>query len=333
MDEIHPVRVVVALGGNALLRRGEPMTVENQRANVAVACEHLAPVAAEHELVISHGNGPQIGLLALEGAAYEEVPAYPLDVLGAESQGMIGYLIELELGNRLPFDRPLATLLTMIEVDPADPAFVDPSKPIGPRYSVAEAVTLERERGWTFRPDGDRLRRVVPSPAPKRIFQRRQIAWLLDAGAVVICAGGGGIPTAYRGDRLEGVEAVIDKDHASSMLARELGADVFVMATDTPAVYLGFGTDHQQAVVAAAPEALVSAHAEEFAAGSMRPKVLAACGFARSTGRPAVIGQLADIERLVAGISGTRISTDVDGVVTADPPSRAAPPLVRGAPT
>lgn len=313
------MRVVVALGGNALLRRGQAMTVENQRANVALACEHLAPVAAEHELVISHGNGPQIGLLALEGAAYEEVPVYPLDVLGAESQGMIGYLIEQELGNRLPFDRPLATLLTMIEVDPDDPAFSDPSKPIGPQYSAADAAVLERERGWTFRPDGDRLRRVVPSPAPKRIFQRRQISWLLDRGAVVICAGGGGIPTAYRGDRLEGVEAVIDKDHASGLLARDLGADVLVMATDVPAVHLGFGTDHQRSVIAADPEALVAEHADELAAGSMRPKVEAACDFARASGRPAMIGQLADIERLVAGIAGTRIATDVDGVVTADP--------------
>ena len=187
----------MALGGNALLRRGQAMTVENQRENVAVACAHLAPVAAEHELVISHGNGPQIGLLALEAVAYTPVPPYPLDVLGAESQGMIGYLIEQELGNRLPPERPLATLLTMIEVDPEDPAFGDPSKPIGPSYSAEDAAALERERGWTFRPDGDQLRRVVPSPAPLRIFEQRQIAWLLESGCVVICAGGGGIPTAY----------------------------------------------------------------------------------------------------------------------------------------
>jgi len=319
------VRVVVALGGNALLRRGQPMTVENQRTNVAIACEHLAPVAAEHQLVISHGNGPQIGLLALESAAYEAVPAYPLDVLGAESQGMIGYLIEQELGNRLPFERPLATLLTMIEVDPDDPAFAEPTKPIGPQYSTEDAAALERERGWTFRPDGEQLRRVVPSPAPKRIFQRRQISWLLERGAVVICAGGGGIPTAYRDGRLVGVEAVIDKDHASGLLARDLAADVLVMATDTPAVYLGYGTDDEHAVLAADPDALVAQHADEFAAGSMRPKVMAACDFARATGRPAVIGQLADIERLVAGIAGTRISTDVEGVVIADSHPRAEP--------
>lgn len=310
------MRLVVALGGNALLRRGEPLTIENQRANVAVACDHLAPLAAAHELVISHGNGPQIGLLALEAAAYEPVPDYPLDVLGAESQGMIGYLIEQELGNRLPFDQPLATLLTMIEVDPDDRAFDDPRKPIGPLYGEAEAAELARARGWSFRPDGEHQRRVVPSPTPKRIFEERQIRWLLDAGCVVICAGGGGIPTAYDGTRhLGGLEAVIDKDHASGLLARDLGADVFVMATDAPAAYLGYGTPAARAVVAAHPDALLAEHRDEFAEGSMLPKVVAAADFARATGRPAVIGQLADIDALVAGTAGTRLSTDVDGVL------------------
>lgn len=312
------MRAVVALGGNALLRRGQPMTIENQRVNVAVACAQMAPVAEAHDLVICHGNGPQIGLLALEGAAYTKVPVYPLDVLGAETQGMIGYLVELELGNLLPAERPLATLLTMIEVDPADPAFAEPSKPIGPIYDKAEAAELETERGWTFRPDGDHLRRVVPSPAPKRIIQERQIRGLLNAGCVVICAGGGGIPTAYDAERrLFGVEAVIDKDHASGLLAKDVSADVFVMATDTPAAYIAFGTDEQRAIVAAHPDAILAEHGDEFAAGSMLPKVTAACDFARATGKPAVIGQLADIEELVAGGSGTRISIDVDGVVTA----------------
>jgi len=309
------VRILVALGGNALLRRGEPMTVERQRANVALACGHLAPVAVAHELVISHGNGPQIGLLALEGAAYEPVPTYPLDVLGAETQGMIGYLIEQELGNRLPLERPVATLLTMIEVDPEDPAFGEPTKPIGPRCRPDEAAALERERGWTFRPDGDSLRRVVPSPTPLRIFERRQIAWLLEAGCVVICAGGGGIPTAYGPDRrLAGVEAVIDKDAASALLAGDLDVDVFVLATDAPAAFLGFGTDRQQAVRAAEPDVLLAEHHGEFAVGSMLPKVTAAVDFARSTGRPAVIGRLSDIESLVAGTAGTRIATDVVGI-------------------
>jgi carbamate kinase len=314
------MRVVVALGGNALLRRGEPMTTDNQRANVRIACERLAPIAERHELVISHGNGPQIGLLALEEAAYEEVPDAPLDVLGAETQGMIGYLIEQELGNRLPFEKPIASLLTMIEVDPADAAFQDPSKPIGPLYTAVEADKLRADRGWVFKPDGDRLRRVVPSPAPKRIFEHRPIRWLLERGCVVICAGGGGIPTAYRpGRQLVGIEAVIDKDHASGLLGREIDADILIMATDAPAAFVGFGTPGQRAVVRAHPDALLGGYRAEFAAGSMLPKVIAACDFTRATGRPAAIGALTDIEAMLAGTAGTRVSTEVEGVVLADP--------------
>jgi carbamate kinase len=312
------MRVVVALGGNALLRRGQPMTVENQRENVRLACERLAPIGEQHELIISHGNGPQIGLLALEEAAYGEVPQSPLDVLGAETQGMIGYLIEQELGNRLPFEKPLASLLTMIEVDPDDPAFTDPSKPIGPLYSSSEADKLAAERGWAFRPDGHRMRRVVPSPVPRRIFERRPIRWLLERGCVVICAGGGGIPTAYRPGRdLVGVEAVIDKDRASALLARDIDADILIMATDAPAVFVGFGTPRQRAIVKADPEVLLAEYEAEFAAGSMLPKVVAACEFARATGKPAVIGALTDIDAMLAGTAGTRVATDVTGVTFA----------------
>ena len=191
------MRVVVALGGNALLRRGEPMTAENQRDNVVRACAALAPLAREHELVVSHGNGPQVGLLALQGAAYAKVETYPLDVLDAQTQGMIGYLIMQELGNLLPPEKPLSTLLTMIEVDPGDPAFGNPTKPIGPIYTADEAAKLAGEKGWTFKPDGDSMRRVVPSPRPKRIFGVESVRWLLEHGGVVICAGGGGIPTIY----------------------------------------------------------------------------------------------------------------------------------------
>src|SRR5215472_4369063 len=310
------MRVVVALGGNALLRRGQPMTVENQRLNVRLACDRLAPIAEKHELIISHGNGPQIGLLALEGAAYTEVPESPLDVLGAETQGMIGYLVEQELGNRLPFEKPLATLLTMIEVDPDDPAFSDPSKPIGPLSTRAEADKLAAERGWTFKPDGDSMRRVVPSPIPQRIFEHRPIKWLLDHGCVVICAGGGGIPTAYRpGRQLVGVEAVIDKDRASALLARDVQADILIMATDAPSAFIGFGTDAQRAIAAADPDALLTGYESEFAAGSMLPKVVAACDFAKASGKPAVIGSLSDIGAMLAGTAGTRVSTDVTGVV------------------
>src|SRR6478609_3601396 len=289
------MRVVVALGGNALLRRGQPMTVENQRENVRVACDHLAPIAKQHELIISHGNGPQIGLLALEEAAYGEVSQSPLDVLGAETQGMIGYLIEQELGNRLPFEKPIASLLTMIEVDPDDPAFTSPSKPIGPQYDKAEADRLAAERGWTFKPDGDKLRRVVPSPVPQRIFEHGPIRWLLDQGCVVICAGGGGIPTAYGPDRqLTGIEAVIDKDHASGLLARDIDADLLIMATDATAAFVGFGTPEQRAIIRAQPDALLDRYASEFAAGSMLPKIIAACDFARASGKEAVIGALTD---------------------------------------
>ena len=310
------MRMVVALGGNALLRRGQPMTVENQRENVRLACDRLAPIAEQHELIISHGNGPQIGLLALEEAAYQEVPESPLDVLGAETQGMIGYLIEEELGNRLPFEKPLATLLTMIEVDPDDPAFTDPSKPIGPQYDKAEADKLAAERGWTFKPDGNHMRRVVPSPAPQRIFEHRPIKWLLERGCVVICAGGGGIPTAYRpGRQLTGVEAVIDKDRASALLARDVQADMLIMATDALAAFVGFGTAAQRAITEADPDALLAEHQAEFAAGSMLPKVIAACDFAKASGKPAVIGSLSDIGAMLAGTGGTRVATDVTGVV------------------
>lgn len=309
------MRVVVALGGNALLRRGQPMTTENQRANVQLACDHLAPIASHHELVISHGNGPQIGLLALEEAAYAEASPSPLDVLGAETQGMIGYLIEQELGNRLPFEKPLAALLTMIEVDPGDAAFGDPSKPIGPLYDNDQAQKLAAERGWAFKLDGESMRRVVPSPAPKRIFENRPIRWLLDKGCVVICAGGGGIPTVYRaGQQLVGVEAVIDKDHASGLLARDVDADVLIMATDAPGAFIGFGTPKQRFIRRAHPDVILERYRSEFPPGSMLPKIIAACEFARASGRPAVIGALADIDRMVSTAAGTVISSEVDGV-------------------
>ena len=236
------MRIVVALGGNALLRRGQPMTAENQRENVRIAAKALAPITEGNQLVISHGNGPQVGLLALQSAAYEEVEAYPLDVLGAQTEGMIGYMIEQELGNLLPIEVPFATILTMVEVDPEDPAFQNPTKPIGPIYKHEDAKLLETEKGWKMKPDGDYWRRVVPSPEPHRIFEMRPIHWLLEHGTIVICAGGGGIPTIYNSEgNLEGVEVVIDKDRASSLLAFELEADLLIMATDADGVYLNLG--------------------------------------------------------------------------------------------
>lgn len=306
------MRIAIALGGNALLRRGEPLSAENQRSNVRVACTQIAKVAAGNQLVIAHGNGPQVGLLALQGAAYKDVASYPLDVLGAETEGMVGYMIEQELGNLLPFEVPFATLLTQVEVDAADPAFAAPSKPIGPVYTHAEAERLAAEKGWSIAADGEHYRRVVASPRPKRIFELRPLSWLLEKGCVVICAGGGGIPVRYDAHgKLEGVEAVIDKDLCSALLARQLECDLLVIATDVDGVYLDWGTPEKRAIAAARPDDL---EALDFAAGSMGPKVQAACEFARQTGKPAVIGSLADIEAIVAGSAGTRVDIGATGI-------------------
>jgi carbamate kinase len=303
------MRILVALGGNALLRRGETLSADNQRRNVRRAAVALAPLGRDHQLVISHGNGPQVGLLALQSASYEAVQPYPLDVLGAQTEGMIGYMIEQELGNILPFEQAFATVLSMVEVDPADPAFGNPTKPIGPFYSVEDAERLRRERGWTMAADGDMMRRVVASPLPRRIFQIRPVRWLLERGCIVICAGGGGIPTMYGDDgKLHGIEAVVDKDRASALLARELAADLFIMATDAPAVFLDWGKPGQRAIRRAAPRHLAAA---SFAVGSMGPKVEAAIDFTTRTGRPAAIGTLDALAAIVAGTAGTLISGEV----------------------
>jgi carbamate kinase len=292
-----------------LLRRGQALTAENQRANVRIAAEALAPVASQHQLVISHGNGPQVGLLALQAAAYHAVEPYPLDVLGAQTEGMIGYMIEQELGNLLPFEVPFATILTMVEVDPKDPAFEAPVKPIGPFYSEIESRRLAVERGWSMARDGDKFRRVVPSPLPQRIFEIRPIRWLLEHGTIVICSGGGGIPTAYGADgKLHGVEAVIDKDRASGLLAQQLEADFYLMATDVDAVAIHWGTPEEKRVRCASPQALAGYY---FAAGSMGPKVEAACEFAQRTGKSAAIGALGDIARILSGEAGTLVSNSV----------------------
>ena len=301
------MRIVVALGGNALLQRGEPMTAEVQRHNTRIAAQALAPVAMKHQLVLSHGNGPQVGLLALQADAYKEVEAYPLDVLGAQTQGMIGYMIEQELGNLLPFEVPFATMLTMVEVDPNDPAFQNPTKFVGPIYEKEAAEQLAAEKGWSIKPDGNKWRRVVPSPLPKRIFEERPIKWLLEQGVVVICAGGGGIPTMYDPEKertLIGVEAVIDKDRATGLLARNIDAELYIMATDVDGVYLDWGKPNQRRIAEMTTGELAQF---DFAAGSMGPKVEAAIDFVLQTGKRAAIGSLADIERIVAGTAGTNI--------------------------
>ena len=308
MDQvvIEPMRIVIALGGNALLRRGEPLTAENQRHNIKIAAEALAPIAHEHDLVITHGNGPQVGLLALQNAAYKSDTTFPLDILDAESEGMIGYLIEQELSNLLPTERCCATLLTQIEVDPLDPAFKHPTKPIGPIYSEDEAQRLARKQGWNITLDGGNYRRVVPSPRPKKIFELSVIKLLLTHGVIVICAGGGGIPTVYQQDgSLIGVEAVIDKDLASSLLARNLEADALIMLTDVDAVYKDWGTSPAHPIRRISPEHL---RQYRFAPGSMAPKIEAAIEFVEQTGGIAGIGALKDAQAILRGEAGTIIS-------------------------
>jgi len=310
------MRVVVALGGNALLRRGQELSAENQRDNIRRAAEQLAAIQKNHELVIAHGNGPQVGLAALMDAAYTDVGPYPLDVLGAKTVGMIGYIIEQELGNIIPFEDHIVTILTQILVDPADPAFQNPTKPVGPVYNKEEAEKLQTEEAWTMAPDGEYYRKVVPSPLPQRIIEISAIKTLVDNGYVVICVGGGGIPVAYDENRkLFGVEAVIDKDLASGLLAKGLDADMFVMLTDVANVFVGFGTENQKSIRAAHPDAL---EALDFAAGSMGPKVLGACQFVRETGHRSAIGRLSELTAIMTGEAGTLISNDVDGIEYGD---------------
>ena len=301
------MRIVIALGGNALLRRSDPMTTEIQRRNIKIAARAIAPLAAEHSVVIVHGNGPQVGLLSLQAESYRGAEPYPLDVLDAGTQGMIGYLIQQELRTLLPPEHQVATLLTMIVVDAQDPAFSNPTKFVGPVYPKDAADKLAAEKGWTFRQDGSAWRRVVPSPEPRQILEIQPITWLLDRGAVVICGGGGGIPIMYSSSdpaALVGVEAVIDKDLSSELLAEDVNADLFLMATDVDGVYLHWGSPEQQRLSRVTPEEL-SGH--EFAAGSMGPKVEAAARFSTKTDRRAAIGSLADIAGIVAGTAGTSV--------------------------
>ena len=302
------MKVLVALGGNAILRRGQALSVGNQQANIRRAAEQLARVAMAHELVLTHGNGPQVGLLALQAAAYSAVEAYPLDVLGAESQGMVGYLLEQELANLLPASRTVTTLLTRVEVAADDPAFTHPTKPIGPVYTQLEAVRLAKEKHWQIAPDGDHFRRVVPSPRPLRVLNLPAIRCLVDCGVLVIAAGGGGIPVARSPDSpaLVGVEAVIDKDLCAGLLAQDLGVDCLVIATDVANVFLDWGQPTQRALGRITPAEL-GQHA--FAAGSMGPKVQTACEFATATGHRAVIGSLDEIEAMLAGTAGTQVET------------------------
>ncbi len=298
------MRLVVALGGNALLKRGERVDLETQRQHVHDAVAALTDLARRHDLVVTHGNGPQVGLLALQAEAYRDGPAVPLDVLGAESEGMIGYLLEQELRNALP-GRDVATLLTQVVVDADDPAFQDPRKPIGPVYPSAEGERLRRARGWAMAPDGVGLRRVVASPVPRRILELEAIRRLCTDRRIVVCAGGGGIPVVVGGDgALRGVEAVVDKDRSAALLAEGVVADGLLLLTDAAGVYDDFGTKHPRLIRSATPGQL---KARTFDRGSMGPKVEAACRFVERTGGWAAIGALEEAAAIVSGAAGTFI--------------------------
>ncbi|TMR12517.1 carbamate kinase [Nonomuraea turkmeniaca] len=300
------MRVIVALGGNAVLRRGQQPDAAVQIANVRAAVRTLARLAGEHELVITHGNGPQVGLLALQSAADPNLSGpYPFDTLGAQTQGMIGYWMQQAMQNALP-GRPVLAVVTQTLVTAVDPAFENPAKFVGPVYDREEAEKLAAEHGWTVKQDGRQWRRVVPSPAPRRIVETRLIRKLIREGVIVICAGGGGIPVVRdeRG-RLTGVEAVVDKDLTASVLAEALECDAFLSLTDVPRVLRGFGTPHESEIAHTTPHEL---RALEFPAGSMGPKVEAACRFVETTGDMAAIGRLDEAERILSGSAGTIVT-------------------------
>jgi len=300
------MRIVLALGGNALLQRGERADAATQQANAERAVEALAPLAEAHEIVLTHGNGPQVGLLALESAADAALSVpYPFDVLGAQTQGMIGYWLLQALQNALP-GRQVAALVNQTLVSATDPAFEDPTKFVGPVYDEKTAKRLAQEHKWTVAADGRYWRRVVPSPRPERIVETRVIRLLLNSGAVVVCGGGGGVPVVRdEAGRLQGIEAVVDKDHATAVLAESLEADALLLLTDVPAILRNFGQPSEEPIHRATPAAL---RREQFPAGSMGPKVAAACRFVELTGDLAAIGALTDAPAILAGQAGTVIT-------------------------
>lgn len=296
--------VVVALGGNALLRRGEPLEADVQRRNIETAVKTISEIAKVYNVVLVHGNGPQVGLLALQGLEYKKVNPYPLDVLGSETQGMIGYMLMQEFKNYLP-DRNISCMLTQMTVDPNDPAFADPTKPIGPIYEEAEARELAEKFHWIVKPDGQHFRRVVPSPRPTGIVEHEAITQLIDVGHLVICTGGGGIPVKKENGKLVGVEAVIDKDMSAAFLAKQLDADALLILTDADAVYLDWGKPTQHALRSTTPSELAKF---TFDAGSMGPKIEASCEFIQQGGKVVGIGALEDGLQILQGQAGTNIT-------------------------
>ena len=288
--------LVVALGGNALLKRGEPLEAEIQRQNIELAARTIAGLTVNWRVVLVHGNGPQIGLLALQNSAYDKVTPYPLDVLGAESQGMIGYMLQQALKNSLPQRE--------VKVDATDPAFSNPTKYIGPVYNEDQAKTLAAEKGWGFKADGSYFRRVVPSPQPKRIVESDAITALIQRDHLVICNGGGGVPVVEKANGYRGIEAVIDKDLSAALLAYQIGADALLILTDADAVYLDWGKPTQRPLAQVTPELL---RGMQFDTGSMGPKVAACCKFVEACNGIAGIGALVDGAEILAGNKGTLI--------------------------
>ncbi|ELS9902665.1 carbamate kinase [Salmonella enterica] len=303
--------LVVALGGNALLKRGEPLEADIQRKNIELAARTIAQLTQQWRVVLVHGNGPQVGLLALQNSAYASVTPYPLDILGAESQGMIGYMLQQALKNQLP-EREISVLLTQVEVDANDPAFLNPTKYIGPIYDEAQVHALQAEKGWIFKADGNAYRRVVPSPQPKRIVENDAIRALISRDHLVICNGGGGVPVVEKADGYHGIEAVIDKDLSAALLASQIRADALLILTDADAVYLDWGKPTQRPLAQVTPEQL---REMQFDAGSMGPKVTACAEFVSHCHGIAGIGSLADGQAILAGEKGTLIrceTADVD---------------------
>lgn len=294
-------KIVIALGGNALLQRGEILSAENQQRSIQVFAEMASELARDYQLVIVHGNGPQVGLLALQNAAYKESPAWPLDILVAESQGMIGFAIAQALASSTG-NASVTTLMTRVEVDPQDAAFSTPGKYIGPVYQPDQQTELEERYGWQMKADGQYIRRVVPSPTPLKILDSDAICTLMDAGHMVICCGGGGIPVIAQGDGYQGTEAVIDKDLTAAALAQSINADHLLILTDADAVYENWGTPQARALRHVTPEELAPFAAPD---GAMGPKAAAVIQFVKQTGNAAFIGALKDAPQVLAGEKGT----------------------------
>ncbi|PVZ87281.1 carbamate kinase [Serratia sp. S1B] len=295
--------LVIALGGNALLQRGAVLSAENQYQSISLIADVIGKLAKKYRIAIVHGNGPQVGLLALQNLAYRDVPPYPLDILVAESQGMIGYMLAQQLGAFHP-DQPVSTLLTRVLVDSQDPAFQQPSKFIGPVYQPQQQRELEQRYGWSMKLDGKYLRRVVPSPEPKKIIDIAAIKLLLAQNHIVVCSGGGGIPMVEAEQGMIGSEAVIDKDLASALLAEELAADHLLILTDADAVYRHWGSPQQQAIRSATVQELAPLAVAD---GAMGPKIMAVSRFVQRSGKVAHIGALKDIESVLVGTAGTSV--------------------------